>query len=378
MSETVHSGPGGGPSDVAGTPAASTPAADTSARGMKALKRVGIGVLIALVVIWIAIKASDNVSQFVTVTLNGLSLSALYFVVASGFTLIFGLMRVVNMAHGSLYLLGGYLALNFQQKLFQKDDGGLHLSLSAGGGGGGGDYNLIGWIVPLLMSVLIIGILGIVLQQVFLRWNQGQDLRQALITIAISVVAADQMLAAFGGISKDVKAPHEFPESVSFGSVHVGFFRLVIVLGSALLIGLFLYLLIRRTRYGKIVRAGVDDRDMVAALGINIQLVFAGAFFLGAMLAGYGGVLGGTMLSLQPGEDTSFLLNSLIVVIIGGMGSLGGAAIGALALGMVDAYADVYLVFGDHDLTNYSILLTFALLVVVLAVRPLGLFGRPA
>jgi branched-chain amino acid transport system permease protein len=345
---------------------------------MLALKRVGIGVLIALVVIWIAIKASKDVSQFVTVTLNGLSLSALYFVVASGFTLIFGLMRVVNMAHGSLYLLGGYLALKFQEKLFAKDDGGLHLSLSAGGGGGGGDYNIIGWIVPLMMSVLLIGIVGILLQQLFLRWNQGQDLRQALITIAISVVAADQMLAAFGGISQDVKAPHEFPERISLGSVHVGFFRIVIVIGSALLIGVFLYLLIKRTRYGKIVRAGVDDRDMVAALGINIQLVFAGAFFLGAMLAGYGGVLGGTMLSLQPGEDTSFLLNSLIVVIIGGMGSLGGAAIGALALGMVDAYADVYLVFGSHDLTNYSILLTFALLVVVLAVRPLGLFGRPA
>jgi branched-chain amino acid transport system permease protein len=332
----------------------------------------------AIVVIWIAIKAADDFSQFVTVTLNGLSLSALYFVVASGFTLIFGLMRVVNMAHGTLYLLGGYLALNFQQKLFQKDDGGLHLSLSAGGGGGGGEYNLIGWIVPLLMATVIIGIIGILLQQLFLRWNQGQDLRQALITIAISVIAADQMLAAYGGIAKDVKAPSSFPESVSLGSAHVGFFRLVIVVGSALLIGLFLWLLIKRTRYGKIVRAGVDDRDMVSALGINIQLVFAGAFFLGAMLAGYGGVLGGTMLSLQPGEDTSFLLNSLIVVIIGGMGSLGGAAIGALALGMVDAYADVYLVFGDKDLTNYSILLTFALLVVVLAVRPLGLFGRPA
>jgi branched-chain amino acid transport system permease protein len=378
MSETVHSGPGGGPSDIAGTPAAPPPAADDSAGGVLTWTRGIIGVLIAAVVIWIAIKAADDFSQFVTVTLNGLSLSALYFVVASGFTLIFGLMRVVNMAHGSLYLLGGYLALKFQEKLFQKDDGGLHLSLSAGGGGGGGDYNLVGWIVPLVMSVLIIGIVGILLQQLFLRWNQGQDLRQALITIAISVVAADQMLAAFGGISKDVKAPSEFPESVSFGSVHVGFFRLVIVIGSALLIGLFLWLLIKRTRYGKIVRAGVDDRDMVAALGINIQLVFAGAFFLGAMLAGYGGVLGGTMLSLQPGEDTSFLLNSLIVVIIGGMGSLGGAAIGALALGMVDAYADVYLVFGNHDLTNYSILLTFALLVVVLAVRPLGLFGRPA
>jgi branched-chain amino acid transport system permease protein len=377
MSETVHSGPGGGPSDATG--ASTAPTTQPAGGGSWwTTQRVVLVAIAALVVIWIAIKAADNFSQFVTVTLNGLSLSALYFVVASGFTLIFGLMRVVNMAHGSLYLLGGYLALNFQQKLFQEDSGGLNLSLSAGGGGGGGEYDLIGWLVPLLMGVLIIGVIGVALQQLFLRWNQGQDLRQALITIAISVIAADQMLAAYGGIAKDVKAPSSFPESVSVSTVHVGFFRLVIVVGSALLIGLGLWLLIKRTRYGKIVRAGVDDRDMVSALGINVQLVFAGAFFIGAMLAGYGGVLGGTMLSLQPGEDTAFLLNSLIVVIIGGMGSLAGAAIGAIALGLVDAYADVYLIFGDTDLTNYSILLTFALLVIVLAVRPLGLFGRPA
>jgi branched-chain amino acid transport system permease protein len=378
MSETVQSGPGGGPSDVAGATAATESAPDSAAPLAVTLKRVLLIAIAAALVVWIAIKAADNWSQFVTVTLNGLSLAALYFVVASGFTLIFGLMRVVNMAHGSLYLLGGYLALNFQQKLFADDDGGLNLSLSAGGGGGGGEYNLIGWIVPLAMAVLLIGILGVAIQQLFLRWNQGQDLRQALITIAISVIAADQMLAAYGGIAKDVKAPSSFPESVTISGAHVGFFRLVIVVGSALVIGLGLWLLIKRTRYGKIVRAGVDDRDMVSALGINVQLVFAGAFFIGAMLAGYGGVLGGTMLSLQPGEDTAFLLNSLIVVIIGGMGSLGGAAIGAIALGLVDQWADVYLVFGDHDYTNYSILLTFALLVVVLAVRPLGLFGRPA
>ncbi len=148
--------------------------------------------------------------------------------------------------------------------------------------------------------------------------------------------------------------------------------------GSALLIGLLLWLVIKRTRFGKIVRAGVDDRDMVSALGINVQLIFAFAFLLGALLAGFGGVLGGTMISLAPGQDTSFLLNSLIVVIIGGMGSLGGAAIGALALGLVDSYADVYLVFGGADLTNYSVLVAIALLVAVLAVRPLGLFGRPA
>ena len=378
MSETVHSGPGGG-SEAAGTPAAPAEAPAEPGGGARwNATRIVLVAIAAVVVIWIAIKAADNFSQFVTVTLNGLSLSALYFVVASGFTLIFGLMRVVNMAHGTLYLFGGYLALNFQQKLFAEDSGGLNLSLSAGGGGGGGEYNIIGWVVPLAMAVIIIGILGIAIQQLFLRWNSGQDLRQALITIAISVVAADQMLAAYGGIAKDVKAPSQFPESVHIGSSTVGFFRLVIVVGSALVIGIGLWLLFRKTRYGKIVRAGVDDRDMVSALGINVQLVFAGAFFIGAMLAGYGGVLGGTMLSLQPGEDTSFLLNSLIVVIIGGMGSLGGAAIGALALGLVDAYADVYLIFGDHDLTNYSILLTFALLVIVLAVRPLGLFGRPA
>jgi branched-chain amino acid transport system permease protein len=377
MSETVHSGPGGGP-EAAGAPSA--PAQPQSEPGgvRRNPTRIALVVIAAVVAIWIAIKAADNFDQFVTVTLNGLSLSALYFVVASGFTLIFGLMRVVNMAHGTLYLLGGYLALNFQQKLFEDNGGGLNLSLSAGGGGGGGEYNLIEWVIPLAMAVIIIGVLGIAIQQLFLRWNQGQDLRQALITIAISVVAADQMLAAYGGIAKDVKAPSSFPGSVHIGGATVGFFRLVIVVGSALVIGLGLWLLIKKTRYGKIVRAGVDDRDMVSALGINVQLVFAGAFFLGAMLAGYGGVLGGTMLSLQPGEDTAFLLNSLIVVIIGGMGSLGGAAIGAVALGLVDAYADVYLIFGDTDLTNYSILLTFALLVVVLAIRPLGLFGRPA
>jgi branched-chain amino acid transport system permease protein len=239
--------------------------------------------------------------------------------------------------------------------------------------------NLVGWVVPLLLATLIIGVVGVLLQQVFLRWNQGQDLRQALITIALSVIIGDQMLAQFGGISKDIATPSAWPTSVLLpGDVRFGFFRGVVVLGSALLIGLMLWLVFKRTRFGKIVRAGVDDRDMVSALGVNVKLVFAGAFFIGAVLAGFGGVLGGTMISLAPGQDTAFLLNSLIVVIIGGMGSLGGAAIGALLLGLVDAYADVFLVFGDTDLTNYSILVTFALLVGVLAVRPLGLFGRPA
>lgn len=313
--------------------------------------------------------------QFVTVTLNGLTLAALYFVVASGFTLIFGLMRVVNMAHGALYLLGGYIALEIQTRWYSSDSG-LGLSLS---GKSDAEYSVFAWFVPLVLATLIIGVIGVALQQIFLRWNQGQDLRQALITIALSVIIADQMLAYWGGISKDIAAPSSWPTSITLpGDVRFGFFRGVVVLAAALIIGLALYLIIKRTRFGKIVRAGVDDRDMVSALGINVNRVFIGMFFLGAVLAGLGGVLGGTMISLAPGQDTAFLLNSLIVVIIGGMGSLGGAAIGALALGLVDAYADVYLTFGDLDLTNYSIIVTFALLVGVLAFRPLGLFGRPA
>ncbi len=338
-------------------------------------QRIALTAIAAAVLGFLAVKAADDLRQFTVVTLNGITLAALYFVVASGFTLIFGLMRVVNMAHGSLYLLGGYLALRMQESWF-KDDSGLGLSLS---GASDTEYGLAGWLVPLILATVIIGFVGVGMQQVFLRWNQGQELRQALITIALSVILADQMLAEFGGISKDIAAPSSWPTSVLLpGDVRFGFFRGVVVLGSALLIGLLLWLVFKRTRFGKIVRAGVDDRDMVAVLGINVNLVFAGAFLIGAMLAGFGGVLGGTMISLAPGQDTAFLLNSLIVVIIGGMGSLGGAAIGALALGLVDAYADVYLVVGDTDLTNYSILVTFALLVGVLAVRPLGLFGRPA
>ncbi len=338
-------------------------------------KRLALTALAAMVAVFLILKAAQDARQFATVTLNGVTLAALYFVVASGFTLIFGLMRVVNMAHGSLYLLGGYIALEVQTRFFESDSG-LGLSLS---GASDTEYGLFAWLVPLVVATLVIGVLGVVLQQVFLRWNQGQDLRQALITIALSVIIADQMLAGFGGISKDIATPSSWPTSITLpGEVRFGFFRGVVVLAAALLIGLGLWLIIKRTRFGKIVRAGVDDRDMVAALGINVSLIFVGAFFLGALLAGLGGVLGGTMISLAPGQDTAFLLNSLIVVIIGGMGSLGGAAIGALALGLVDAYADVYLVFGGADLTNYSIIVTFALLVGVLAVRPLGLFGRPA
>jgi branched-chain amino acid transport system permease protein len=290
--------------------------------------RVLLGALGLAVIVWLIIKATQAGQTFLTETLNGLTLAALYFVVAAGFTLIFGLMRVVNMAQGSLYLFGGYVAYVAQSHWFAGGTSQFQL-------GGSTTTSVAGWVVPLVFATVVIGLVGLGIQQLFLRWNQGQDLRQALITIAISVIFADQMIAHYGGVVQSIQAPTSWPNSVTIGSFHYPFFRLVIVGGAAAVIGLLLYLLIKRTRFGMIIRAGVDDRPMLSALGINVQLVFAGAFFIGAMLAGLAGVLGGTMISVGPGLDTQFLLNALIVVIIGGMGSIPGAAIGAVLLGLV-------------------------------------------
>jgi branched-chain amino acid transport system permease protein len=328
-------------------------------------------VVAAFVLLWVLVIADDALAReprtFIIVLLNGLTLAGLYFVVASGFTLIFGLMRVVNMAHGSLYMLAGFFAFELQQRFVDFDPT---------QGFGPPSTGIGDWLLPLVIASVAVAAIGIVIQQVFLRWTQGQDLRQALITIAISVIIADQAVASFGGIAQEITAPDAFPSGVDLQiyDLTYPFFRFFVIL-VALAVGLALWLAIKKTRYGMIVRAGVDDRDMVSALGINVQLVFAVAFFIGALLAGLGGVLGGTMISVDKGNDTTYLLIALIVVIIGGMGSLGGAALGALALGLVDSFGDVYLPAGY---TNYSVLLIFALLVAVLAVRPLGLFGRPA
>lgn len=312
---------------------------------------------LALAAAWVAVHAfgsgfgaNGNLPQFIIVTLNGLTLAGLYFIVASGFTLIFGLMRVVNMVHGSLYLLGGYIAYELVRN------------------------RVVNYWTAMLLAALAIGVFGLVIQQVFLRWNQGQDLRQALITIALSIILGDQMLSFFGAAAVTISPPAGLAGSLRAGVYGIRYpaFRLV-VLAVAVLIGLALWLGIRRTRLGMMVRAGVDDPGMTAALGVNIEVVFAVTFFVGAFLAGVGGVFGGTMIALAPGQDALFLLSSLIVVIIGGMGSLGGAVLGALALGLVDQLSGVYL---PSNYTNYSILFTFVLLVLVLATRPTGLFGR--
>jgi branched-chain amino acid transport system permease protein len=349
---------------------------DFAAQG--SLRRVGQVVLLALValpVIWVLFIASStsfgpavsDPKDFFITLLNGLTAAALYFVVASGFTLIFGLMRVVNMAHGAFFLLGGYIALHIQRNMVGSG-GALGLSSA--------QVSLAQWVLPALAAIAIVAGVGLLMQQALLRWNQGQDLRQALITIAVSIILADQMLAHFGGVAEDISWPGTFDKFVNLHveGIQYTLTRLVI-LAIGIVIGLGLWFWLKRTRTGMVIRAGVDDRDMVSAMGINIQLTFAIAFTVGSALAGLGGVIGGSFASLAPGVDANWLLNSLVVVIIGGMGSLGGAAIGALLLGLTTNFAAAYL---PADYTYYSIIFTFVLLAIVLAVRPLGLYGRPA
>jgi branched-chain amino acid transport system permease protein len=347
-------------------------------RSHRPLALAGRGLLILLVVfliVWVLFiahgtsfgSAVHDPKDFLITLLDGLTAAALYFIVASGFTLIFGLMRTVNMAHGAFFLFGGYIALNVQRHLVGSG-GALGLSSS--------QVSLIQWIWPVVVGTAAVAAMGLIMQQVFLRWNQGQELRQALITIAIAIILADQMLAHFGGVAEDISWPGALDTFVNLhvAGIEYSLTRLVI-LGIGLAVGAALWLWLNRTRMGMVIRAGVDDRAMVSALGVNIQLVFAVAFVVGSALAGFGGAIGGSFASLAPGVDANWLLNSLVVVIIGGMGSIGGAAIGSLLLGLVTNFSAAYLPAAD---TYYSIIFTFVLLAVVLSVRPLGLFGRPA
>ena len=357
--------------------------ARTLALKTRALRIAGwglLGVLVVVPALWVLFfapttgkwatafgSAVHDPKDFLITVLNGVTAAALYFVVASGFTLIFGLMRVVNMAHGAFFLLGGYIALKVQRNLVGE---------GAGFGLTSSQVNLTHWIVPAIVATLAVAGLGVAMQQIFLRWNQGQELRQALITIAISIILADQMLAHFGGVAEDIAWPRNWDTFVNLRVQGIQYTETrLVILVIALAIGLLLWVWLKRTRTGMVIRAGVDDRAMVSALGINIQLTFAIAFAVGSGLAGLGGVIGGSFASLAPGVDANWLLYSLVVVIIGGMGSLGGAAVGSLLLGLTTNFSAAYL---PSSYTYYSIIFTFALVAIVLAVRPLGLFGRPA
>jgi branched-chain amino acid transport system permease protein len=292
---------------------------------------------------------------FVSSILNGITLAGLYFLVASGFTLIFGLMRNVNLAHGSLYLLGAYI--------------GYEVTTRTG-------Y----WLLGVAAGFAVLALVGLVMQVFVFRRLEGDDLRQTLVTIGISIVAADLMLAVWTGATYQLPTPEwldgavKLPIVTAFKSngdaVFIAYplYRLV-VLAVAIVIGVGLWLMLNRTRVGMMIRAGVDDRAMLSATGVNVHVVFAIVFALGAGLAGFAGVVGGSALSVAPGEDVRYLLASLVVVIVGGMGSITGAAIGALLIGLAEQVGLVYF-------PTYGIVLTFVIMVAALAIRPQGIMGK--
>lgn len=300
------------------------------------------------------VSAMGRKKTFVNTVLNGITLGGLYFLVASGFTLVFGLMRNVNLAHGSLYLLGGYI--------------GYEAAEASGS-----------WFLGLAVAFLAIAASGILMQVLIFRRMEGDDLRQTLVTIAISIIAADLMLAVWTGTTYQFAPPPWLFGAVDLPVVSVlntagepilikyPIYRLA-VLGSAIAVGIGLWLFLNRTRVGMMIRAGVNDRQMLSATGVNVQLLFALVFAIGAGLAGFAGVVGGTALSIAPGEDVRYLLASLIVVIVGGLGSVPGAALGALLIGLAEQFGLAYF-------PTYGVVLTFLIMVVVLAVRPQGIMG---
>jgi len=276
--------------------------------------------------------------------LNGVSLGALLFLMASGFTLIFGLARVVNMAHGAFYLLGGYFGLTIL-----RSTGNFWLALLAGGVG--------------------IIVVNYFIERHLLRRIGENHLAQVLLTVGLVYVIADFALSIWGGDSLSIPPPAfaQGPIDLPGGIVYPRYRFLLIVFG--VFIGILLWLLYKKTQIGAIVRAGVDDREMVNAMGINIDRLFALVFALAAFLAGMSGVAGGAFLSLYPGAEWEILVLALVVVIVGGLGSLEGAMAGSLIVGLVDAY-------GRWLLPQFSHFVVFAPMAILLLLRPRGLFGR--
>lgn len=284
------------------------------------------------------------VTSAVLQALNGISLAALLFLLASGFTLSFGLMRVVNMAHGAYYLLGGYIGLTIA-----RTTGSFTLAILGGGAA--------------------VVVLGLLVDRFLLRRTGENHLAQVLLTVGVAFVIGDVALRTWGGDNLMVPTPLALKGSVVLpGELYYPRYRFVLlVLGVA--VAAALWLLYHKTQLGAVVRAGVDDREQVNASGINVDRLFVIVSALASFLAGMAGVAGGAFLTLYPGAEWEILVYALVVVIVGGLGSLEGAMIGALIVGLLDAY-------GRWLLPEFSYFVLFGPIALLMLFRPRGLFGR--
>jgi len=276
-------------------------------------------------------------------TLNGLSFGMLLFLIAVGLSLIYGLMRLLNMAHGSFYLLGGYIGLTVIRYTHN-----FPLALAAG----------------VLAGVLF----GLVVQRFFLQRLQHEELSQALITFGILLIISDLALWIWGGIPQTLPKPSWLKGSIEVRGIMFPSYRFFLI-GIGLVIAAGLWLLQRRTKVGAIIRASVDDPEMVEGLGINRTVVYTAMFALGAFLATLAGVLGGPLIGVYPGVDFEVLILAFVVVIVGGLGSLEGAFIGAVIVGLIDN-------FGKALFPELALFTIFAPIVIILALKPTGLLGK--
>lgn len=286
-------------------------------------------------------------TEFIVQTINGFTLAGVIFLVSSGFTLIFGVMRVTSLMHGAIFLLGGYVAFSVIGYLHN-----FFWGLAAG--------------------TVAMGVLGLLVERGLLPLLRHSEMAELLATLGLVYVIDDVSLAIWGGNPLNISLPGVLNDSTTLpyhGIVYPNgrFF----ILGVSVTVAVGLYLLLRRTRIGAIIRAGVDDREMVSALGINVRVVFSAVFVLGTALAGFAGVLGVPVVGLATGNDTTILLLALAVVVIGGLGSYEGAIGGSIIIALADTYGTAY-----FPAVSYSVL--FIPLVLVLLVRPQGLLGRRA
>jgi branched-chain amino acid transport system permease protein len=274
---------------------------------------------------------------------NGISYGALLFLLAAGLSLIFGAMRIVNLAHGSFFLLGAYVALTVI-------------------------WTTGSWLLAVPVAALTVGMLGLLMERIFLRPLGFDPLRQVLLTVGFAYLFQQAALDIWGGDNFDITPPRALTETLVAGGLHLPVYRIVMI-ALAVAIGTVLWLVMERTRVGAMVRATVDDAEMARGVGIDTSRVSMFIFALGAFLAGLGGVIGGAFLGVYPGLDFAILPIAFAVVIIGGMGSLTGAAVGSLIVGLADN-------FGKALFPEISYFTLYAPMVLILALKPTGLFGR--
>jgi branched-chain amino acid transport system permease protein len=274
---------------------------------------------------------------------NGVSYGALLFLLASGLTLIFGVMRIVNLAHGAYFLLGGYVALTV---------------IGATGS----------WVLALPAAALTIAGVGLLMERIFLRPLGFDPLRQVLLTVGFAFLFQQAALDIWGGDNLIIQPPAALSKSVVVGALHLPVYR-IFMIALAAAIGLALWFAMERTRIGAVVRATVDDAEMARGVGIDTSKVSMFIFALGAFLAALGGVIGGAFLGIYPGLDFEVLPIAFAVVIIGGMGSLTGAAVGSMLVGLADNFGKALF----PELAYFSL---YAPMVLILAMKPTGLMGR--